>query len=235
MKPIIMSTEDVRAVLDGRKTMMRQVMKPQPVRNGAFWELGGAGWSGNTVTPVYGHSLYNRMPYKPSDVLYVRETWRVGAWDDEGSICVDYKADGFARREWLKISDCDLYEELWQQSSDDAREANATIDGDGNYTWMIGQAPTRWRSPITMPREAARLFLRVTDVRVERVQDISGHDAELEGFRTECGPLSSCPTCNIGEFHKAWDARNAKRGYWCDSNPWVWVIEFKRVEKGVEL
>ena len=57
MKPIIMSTEDVRALLDGRKTMMRQVMKPQPVRNGAFWELGGAGWSGNTVTPVYGHSL----------------------------------------------------------------------------------------------------------------------------------------------------------------------------------
>ena len=244
MKPIMMSTEDARGVVNGMKTMMRQVMKPQPVRNGAFWELGGAGWSGNTVTPVYGHSLYNRMPYKPSDVLYVREAWRVGAWNDEGSICVDYKADGFARREWLKISDCDLYEELWQQSSDDAREANATIDGDGNYTWMIGQAPTRWRSPVTMPREAARLFLRVTDVRVERVQDITDEGSIKEGCtgvicdHPKWDYVFGCADCmNSGwrepprlEFSQRWDTCNAKSGYGWDSNPWTWAIEFEKCD-----
>ena len=200
MKPIIMSTEDVRALLDGRKTMMRMPIKPQPefvqahVWGGkVLYEGANRTWCWKQrVSPDCWNEidwLEQFAPYRPGDALYVRETWRVGAWNDEGSICVDYKADGFARREWLKISDCDLYEELWQQSSDDAREANATIDGDGNYTWMIGQAPTRWRSPVTMPREAARLFLRVKDVRVERNED---------------------------------------------NGQWIWVIEFERIEKGVE-
>ena len=233
MKPIIFSTENVKALLNGRKTMMRVVIKP---RHGGDLEV----HSDIAGIPRLSERCGDRCrglipPHEVGDVLYVRETWRVEAWDDEGSICVDYKSDGFVRREWLKISDYELYEELWQQSSDDAREANATIDEDSGYTWLPGQAPTRWRSPISMPSEVARLFLRVTDVRVERVQDIAEKDAESEGFRTECGPLSSCPTCNVSEFHKAWDARNAKRGYGWDTNPFCWVIEFKRVEKGEEL
>lgn len=226
MKPIIMSTEDVRAVLDGRKTMTRLVAK----------ELDGVDIlncrhvDGDIQEPKgypIGHvSLTERCKFKPGDVLCVREAWRVSAWNDEGSICVDYKADGFARREWLEISDCDLYEELWQQSSDDARETNAKIDGDGNYTWMIGQAPTRWRSPVTMPREAARLFLRVTDVRVERVQNISAEDCEAEGY-FETAPVEPRPR---SWFSDVWNARNAKRGYGWDSNPFVWVISFERLE-----
>ena len=233
MKPIIFSTENVKALLDGRKTMARLAIKPQPVL------IGMTGWP----TPILhipkkgplfpGSSDHTSVdvrwrfaPYRPGDVLWVRETWRVGAWDDEGSICVDYKADGFARREWLKISDCDLYEELWQQSSDDAREANATIDEDGNYTWLPGQSPTRWRSPVTMPREAARLFLRVKDVRVERVQDISEEDAKAEGVtainNSECGYR--------GAFRELWNTLNAKRGFDWYTNSWVWVIEFEKCE-----
>ena len=134
MKPIIMSTEDVRAVLDGRKTMARRVMKPQPVRNGALWELGGAGWSNNSVTPVYGHSLYNRMPYKPGDVLWVRETWN--------NMC----------------HGCDDCSHTGYQYKADRQPASCIYDAG-------------WMSPVTMPREAARLFLRVTDVRVEKNQE----------------------------------------------------------------
>ena len=214
MKPIGLSADDVKAVLDGRKTMMRQVMKPQPVRNGAFWELGGAGWSGNTVTPVYGHSLYNRMLYKPGDVLWVREKWRTVDYeyhDCKWSASIEY-ADG---SKGLRV--------FWYNNTD------LGIPDDCIYS------KTGWQPPRHMPREAARLFLRVKDVRVERVQDIAEKDAESEGFRTECGPLTSCPTCNVSEFSKTWDARNTKSGYGWDSNPWVWVYEFERVERGAEL
>ena len=230
MKPIIMSTEDVRALLDGRKTMIRRVIKP---RHGGDLEV----HSDIAGTPRLSERCGDRCrglipPYEVGDALYVREAWRVGAWNDEGSICVDYKADGFARREWLKISDCDLYEELWQQSSDDAREASASIGEDGNYTWLPGQSPTRWRSPVTMPREAARLFLRVKDVRVERVQDITVDDAGregFEGFHHKNPMLGNLPEI-VWNFKNEWDARNAKRGYGWDSNPWTWVIEFEKCD-----
>ena len=173
MKPIIMSTEDVLGTLDGRKTMMRLVAKVTPPSEVFQIDLE-SGTYGINEKRADGTQICmaeRELPYKPGDALWVREVWRVGAWDDEGSICVDYKADGFVRREWLKISDYDLYEDLWQQSSDDAREARSSIDEDGNYTWLPGQSPTRWRPSIQMPREAARLFLRVTDVRAERNED----------------------------------------------------------------
>ena len=250
MKPIIMSTDDVRGILDGRKTMARRVVKPQPT----YWDDGERVYDkGNIAGPEFyapvrvdkngeqypGKEVYGiysddgeygcKAPCQPGDVLWVRETWRVGAWDDEGSICVDYKSDGFVRREWLKISDYDLYEGLWQQSSDDAREANATIDEYGSYTWLPGQAPTRWRSPFTMPPEVARLFLRVTDVRVERVQDITVDDAGregFEGFHHKNPMLGNLPEI-VWNFKNEWDAHNANG--W-ESNLFVWVISFERLE-----
>ena len=200
MKPIIMSTEDVLALLDGRKTMFRLVAK----------ELDGVDIlncrhvDGDIQEPKgypIGHvSLTERCKFKPGDVLWVRETW-AGLNENEYL----YQADDPDVNVW----------KIWRDKG-------------------VGAKYERWMSPVTMPREAARLFLRVKDVRVERVQDIAEKDAESEGFRTECGPLSSCPTCNISEFHKAWDTRNAKRGYGWDANPFCWAIEFKRVEKGAE-
>ena len=215
MKSIIMSTEDVWALLDGRKTMARRVVNPQPT----YWDDGervydkdniagpefyapiridkdGEQYPGKEVYGIYSDDgEYGcKAPCQPGDVLWVRETF------------FEYKG-------------------RYHYKADDKHKALDT---------MLGSSFFKWHPSIHMPREAARLFLRVTDVRVERVQDISGHDAELEGFRTECGPLSSCPTCNVSEFHKTWDARNAKRGYGWDTNPFCWVIEFKRVEKGAE-
>lgn len=196
MKPIIMSREDVLALLDGRKTMFRLVAK----------ELDGVDIlncrhvDGDIQEPKgypIGHvSLTERCKFKPGDVLWVRETW-AGLNENEYL----YQADDPDVNVW----------KIWRDKG-------------------VGAKYERWMSPVTMPREAARLFLRVKDVRVERVQDIAEKDAESEGFRTECGPLSSCPTCNVSEFHKEWDSRNAKRGYGWDNNPFVWIISFERLE-----
>jgi len=92
-----------------------------------------------------------------------------------------------------------------------------------DYQWPI---LIKWRSPVTMPREEARLFLRVTDVRVQRVQDITSSDIEQEGVDTE--------GLNTGEewkyaFSQLWDSINAKRGYGWDANPWVWAYTFEQV------
>jgi hypothetical protein len=156
-------------------------------------------------------------------VLWVRETWRVGAWDDAGSIAVDYKADGYYRPEWILLGNPETFQKYWIESAEDAKKAGLELEDDGEYHWEPGKGPTRWRSPVTMPREAARLFLRVTDVRVERVQDIfsspPGPNSQIakEGFEFGC------------DFIAAWNNRYAKSGYGWSSNLWVWVIEFERI------
>ena len=96
----------------------------------------------------------------------------------------------------------------------------------------------KWRPSIHMPRTAARLYLLVKSVRVERVQDIRSADAEAEGvektgtcrWRDYCGIESGGFINPTASFVTLWDSLNAKRGYPWDSNPWVWVIEFRRVD-----
>lgn len=202
MKPIIMSTEDVRGILDGRKTMARLVAK----------ELDGVDIlncrhvDGDIQEPKgypIGHvSLTERCKFKPGDVLYVRETW--ARFECAMGIGHIYRAD----------------------------------DGAEGELWYC--RPDRWRSPVTMPPESARLFLRVKGVRVERLNQITNNNILREGFRSESCNIcvhdggSGCEHCFaiLNPFRKSWDTRNAKRGYGWDSNPYVWVIEFERIEKG---
>lgn len=106
----------------------------------------------------------------------------------------------------------------------------ATIGGAflyrADYPGAEGSLP--WRPSIFMPREACRLVLEVTGVRVERIQDISHADAIAEGVvhAMGLGPASAIPAA---DFKKRWNELNAKRGFGWDANPWVWVIEFRRV------
>ena len=243
MKPILFSTPMVKALLNTKpnvwpaepidaarpfKSQTRRVIKPQPVRNRVFWQLGDAFWSYNItrVTPMPCHSLYNRMPYKPGDILYVRETWSDFYKDCDGYI---YRADE------TRVSD-----------------------------------DFRWKPSIFMPREAARLFLEVKSVRVERLQDITPYDALCEGIQPTALPesmqkeqaglppeiperwktyskeeLDSAIRTHatseymerrlflaslINKYQKLWESLNAKRGFSWDANPWVWVYEFGRVE-----
>ena len=212
MKAIIMSTEDARAVLDGRKTMKRLVIKfpgdylvhryDGPEDNGMHlfaWghvmptlhvQVMGVKQTGG-VTFCDGYYEV-KAPCQPGDVLWVRETF---ARHNKG---IAYKADSDQRK--IKI-----------------------LKG-------------FWEPPLRMPREAARLFLRVTDVRVERVQDITVDDAGregFEGFHHKNPMLGNLPEI-VWNFKNEWDSRNAKRGYGWDTNPFCWVIEFECVEKGEE-
>ena len=215
MKGILFNGEMVRAILEGRKTQTRRVVKPQPQR---FFEVNDEPFYLYDVEWGLGR-IYPR--YQPGDILWVKETWRIGAWCEEGLIAVDYKADNFARKEWIEVPDPERFERYWIQSTDEAEAAGLKTDKEGEYHWKPGEAPTRWRPSIFMPREAARIFLKVTGVRVERVWEMTGEDAIKEGvnwFNDACG------------FAKLWDSINGKKYPWA-SNPWVWVYEFERVEK----
>ena len=186
-KPILFSGEMVRAILDGRKTQTRRVVKQKHI---PFVE--------NILNGFLDGKWNQRpLPYgKPGDLLWVRETWAHNP-------------------EWTKPA----YRADWK--TPDA--AIKTMD-------------TKWRPSIFMPRWASRLTLRVLDVRVERVQEISEADAKAEGVNLATWELHhrrddsiSLSIAAIEEFKHLWDSINAKRGYSWDSNPWVWVVEFEAV------
>lgn len=196
MKPILFSTERVNAILDGRKTQTRRVIKPQPssgIRKSVFVKSG--------LEDGHGREIKSR--YQPGDILWVRETWA-----EVSSGIIEYKA---------------TYKEPYTGS--------AEIDHIGNKI--------KWRPSIFMPREAARIFLKVTNVRVERVQDITEEDAKAEGCITFMEKIGDGKSKDVLEFDltardafvELWNNINAKRGYSWDTNPWVWVYEFERISK----
>jgi len=198
---IIMSGSHPVDILEGRKTMTRRVIKPQPIQSVAvikqhscFPDL----WvpytnDGRMVNNNLG-SHKNDCEYfchygQVGDRLWVKETWRpYDFYKDIGR--VHYKADN---PDNLPLS-------------------------------------TKWRSPIFMPRWASRINLEITGLRVERLQEITGEDCLAEGI-PERGTIFMHPTARgiplIHAYANLWDSLNAKRGYGWETNPWVWVIEFK--------
>jgi hypothetical protein len=220
MKPILFNTEMVKAILAGRKTQTRRVIKPQPLLNGHFWELGGAGWCDTikVIRPVPCHSLYNRQPYKPDDILYVRETY-CKAFCGNGTL---YKCKTCHKMCDFNIDSCYVYK----------------ADGENQDIFAL-----KWKPSIHMPKAAARIFLKVTDVTVQRLQDIDIKDIAAEGFE-----LMSRNTGVKGivgvydgvarqldyvDFANYWDGLIHKKDfekYSWKANPWVWAIEFERIE-----
>ena len=197
MKPILSNTEMVRSILDGRKTVTRRAVKPQP-------EGRPIRMTENSCYPgcyaIEGTPRVIRPPYQPVDILYVRETWN-GDWCDH----YIYKADG----------------------------GSAKAAG---YT-----AEPKWRPSIHMPREAARLFLRVTGVRVERLKDIDGHGILKEGIDNgKSNPAMGTRWENMQSmaFAELWNSTLKSADlplYGWAANPWVWVIEFERISKDEAL
>lgn len=199
IKPILFNTEMVRAILDGRKTCTRRLVKPQPDEKHTYplgfvtdsTEKKNVGCFGFGIDE-YGCSIqYVKPPYgyAPGDILYVRETFIQAA----------------AHTFWYKADD---------------------------KAWM--SKVLLWKPSIHMPKEAARIWLKVTDVRVERLQDITPQGAWKEGARCSC--LHPVPDCagNKTAFVNIWDSTIKKSDldrYGWDANPWVWVIEFERCEK----
>ena len=197
MKPTLFNTERVRAILDGRKTVTRRAIRPQP-------EGRPIRMTENSCYPgcyaIEGTPRVIRPPYQPVDILYVRETWN-GDWCDH----YIYKADG----------------------------GSAKAAG---YT-----AEPKWRPSIHMPKEAARLFLRVTGVRVERLKDIDGHGILKEGIDNgKSNPAMGTRWENMQSmaFAELWNSTLKSADlplYGWAANPWVWVIEFERISKDEAL
>ena len=167
--------------------------------------------------------------WRPGDTLWVREAWRVGAWDEHtGRVAIDYRADNFARREWLEPTrddDGEAFSRLWQQSTDDAIKVYGDRE---SYAWEPGQSPCRWRPSIHMHRWASRIMLTITDVRYERLHDITEAGALAEGAESVYLPVRGSPTCtHRWGFRLLWESIYGPDSWL--SNPLVWVASFEVV------
>jgi len=263
--PMIMGAESVRGILEGRKTMTRRVVTPQPPGDfdiGMYHPIGvdrhGEEYPKPERFGIWGDGWDIPCPYgQVGDRIWCKETWGIvtHTFDDNEKV-VDWVPDRPAR----KIREM--------------RYGNGYYDGhiiyraDGDAEWNAGDDPsietkTCWESPLYMPRLASRLTLEITGIRVERLQNITEDEALSEGvisdkdYNDRAGEsnLFPCPRCEgyrlqeafghdygISEvdctlcdtinkrFRIIWDSLNAKRGYPWTVNPWVWVIEFRRVE-----
>jgi len=258
-RPIIFNAPMVRAILEGRKTQTRRVVKPQP-----FYPVIVAGdpetqrFCVENHEPMRLEAFLRFCPYgQPGDRLWVRENWRIGAWDENnGRFALDY-CDGPDKR-WITVPESTddylgegVFEHYWMQCSDELSKKGILPDSDGQYHWEHGESPLRWRPAIHMPRWASRITLEVTGMRAERLQDISEDDAIAEGLKciTKDGaiykygipdadglpgkddfgwPWMEWNASPVLAYKKLWEQINGP-GSW-EKNPWVWVVEFKRVE-----
>lgn len=196
-KPILFNTEMVRAIMDGRKTQTRRLIKNIPLYAPYFEVVDGVPMACDQNGEWHPLTDFSRI--QPGDVLWVRETWTEMPY-------------GFAYR----------------------------ADGEEPDGWDIND---RWYPSIHMPKEAARLFLRVTAVRAERLKNITEAGAIAEGFTED--PLEDGKTtvsfmCSVdclqgtarGKFALLWNKtirREEADRYGWKGNPWVWVIYFERI------
>lgn len=217
VKPILFNTDMVRAILDGRKSCTRRIVKgfiPNDAKWGytAFTPKGCISCRG-TFADGYGEKFF-KLPCEPGDILYVRETWeRFECWNCKGD-----ERGNCSKEPQKSVLDktCGFY----------MYRATNEISGDA-----------RWHPSIHMPKEAARIWLKVTNVRVERLQEITPQGAWKEGARCSC--LHPVPDCagNKTAFVNIWNSTIKKSDldwYGWSANPWVWVIEFERCEKPKE-
>ncbi|WP_249554197.1 hypothetical protein [Shewanella sp. 8A] len=222
-RPIIFNTEMVRAILDGRKTQTRRPMNPQPepdteTSKGGYWFPCRAFQSMVHVEdlkdPLWRGMASDACPIcSVGDQLYVRETW--------------YQKGHYCMPMW---DGADLDDAFWSRTKQAKYFASDRIK---KVSHKFGEDFWRKRPSIHMPRWAARIILEVTDIRVERVQDISERDAWAEGFEGYDDDVTGGKN-GYSEFCEAWESIYGQQSIE-QSNPWVWVIEFKVIStKGGE-
>lgn len=230
IKPILFNTEMVEAILDGRKTQTRRIIRPKYDNTHLEVQTNKYGTRlveiENEVDGV--HVIHNEdgtttrkllaarevePPYKPGDVLWVRETWNYGFVESEYR---EYEPEPHWFEE-LDVGEDTAYfmtkPKFWYYANPDDRRDMNRLRG-------------RWKPSIHMPKKAARIWLRVIAIQPQRVQDITNDDAKAEGV--------TCATDNSGMMHRhkfrlLWDSLYSGADAW-KANPWVWMIRFERTE-----
>lgn len=245
IKPILFNTEMVRAILDGRKTCTRRLVKPQPDEKHTYplgfvtdsTEKKKAGCFGFGIDEYGGSIQYAKPPYQPGDILYVRETWQCWrAHRYEATADIRFRAGGDDVRLEFANGNTDSINRL---------DYDTFV-----HKWFSHYG--EWKPSLFMPKEAARIWLKVTDVRVERLQEMKPVDVIKEGAYPDCldclntygesgsqccyGAEEQCSQCDevMMEWEKLWTSTIKKSDldrYGWDANPYVWVIEFERCEK----
>lgn len=224
---MIFNAEMVRALLSGRKTQTRRIMKPQPEpcpRGGHWWpsnvfktmlhvedemQNGKGGWGG---------LVGDACPFGAvGDRIWVRETWGVvsHAFSDDG-LMIDWVPD----RPATAIHEMPFGNGYYS--------GYAIYAADGDFTWGdddgYEDGRSCWKPSIHMPRAASRILLEITDVRVERLRSMSQDDSRAEGVIAASGPMEAGLA-----FRELWDSIYGEESW--KANPWVWVIKFKRIEE----
>ncbi len=198
-RPILFSGPMVRAILDGKKTMTRRLLKPQPVLESS-WR-----WKPRKLFDVnVDHVNPSMCPHgSPGDVLWVRENFQTCE-------CVDCIGIWYPATNEMRVLEYD-------PTTDDYTRITQKLSRD------FADESIPMRPSIHMPRWASRLSLQIQSVRVERLQDASLDDIRAEGIQStiDYGPIL------VEMWKELWNELNAKRGYPWESNPLVWVVEFK--------
>ena len=213
-RPILFSAPMVRAILEGRKTVTRRALNAQSLKNIGYGVQLGECHELPSEGPLHPNSIgyyIDFCPYgNPGDRLWVRETCFINDYR-EAAVPVDERAE------------CEII-----------------YRADGLPDWEGEEELIRWRPSIHMPRWASRILLEITDVRVERLQDITEEQALAEGIIPHVrGGWHWHPhdPSNVDDWHQFGfkspafafqDLWIGTGGNW-DANPWVWVVEFKRV------
>lgn len=186
----------------------------------------------------YGGSIqYAKPQYQPGDILYVRETWGISNLDDE--------------RKMAYI----VYRASEEQENEGCREVHLPDEKFEKMYESMAESEPEWRPSIHMPKEAARIWLKVMDVRVKRLQEMKPVDVIKEGAYPDCwdclntygesgsqccyGTEEECSQCDgvMMEWEKLWNSTIKKSDidrYGWDASPWVWVIEFGLCDKPSE-
>lgn len=255
IKPVLFNTEMVKAILDGRKEVTRRIIKPQPKNilcysfagskgiagtwgypNSDAWKYWGCEYRPTTeLTPEDWKKRW-APPYHTDDILYVRETWSPMYPNETSEEIVGY----------LYKADRDLYGDEYKKVYD-----KQYPDGK-DWTW-----DGIWKPSIHMPKKAARLWLKVTNVRVQRIQEMTLQDSLKEGVKlslrgmveTNGSELDAVKNETSLEIHgitdegkrgalapfaELWNSTVPKKElsvYGWDANPWVWVISFERIRE----
>ena len=164
---------------------------------------------------------WQMVPRDPFNGVYLRKLAVGGQVDDERYLCCPYGSPG--DHLWVREKRGFLHEDFGYDRIGVYYEADNIA---ANELTRI-----RWRPSINMPRWASRIDLEITALRVERLQEINQADAYAEGFDPcEPGQLTSATDGCVHAYRLYWNSLNAKRGYAWETNPWVWVIEFKRIK-----